>query len=67
VDLRLEGQPRLIIGEHDIVLGAGEAAEFDTKNPHWLGASGSGPVEILSMFGKHGERMHVRAKPTATT
>jgi transcriptional regulator with XRE-family HTH domain len=61
----LEGRLRLIIGEHDIVLGAGEAAEFDTKNPHWFGASGSGPVEILSMFGKHGERMHVRAKPPA--
>lgn len=63
----LEVRLRLIIGEHDIVLAAGEAAEFDTKNPHWFGASGSGPVEILSMFGKHGERMHVRAKSTTKT
>lgn len=61
----LEGRLRLILGEHDIILGAGEAAEFDTKNPHWFGASGSGPVEILSMFGKQGERIHLRAKSTA--
>ena len=59
----LSGEMRLILGEHDIVMGAGEAAEFDTKNPHWFGSSGDGPVEILSMFGKQGERMHLRARP----
>ena len=58
----LEGRLRLVLGEHDIVMGAGEAAEFDTKNPHWFGSAGNGPVEILSMFGKKGERIHVRAK-----
>lgn len=58
----LSGRLRLILGEHDIVLGVGEAAEFDTKNPHWFGAAGPVPVEILSMFGKQGERIHVRAR-----
>jgi len=58
----LSGRLRLVLGEHDIVMGAGEAAEFDTKNPHWFGASGAGPVEILSMFGKQGERIHLRAR-----
>lgn len=58
----LTGRLRLVLGEHDIVMGAGEAAEFDTKNPHWFGASGAGPVEILSMFGKQGERIHLRAR-----
>lgn len=57
----LDGRLRLMLGEHDIVMGAGEAAEFDTRNPHWFGSTGIGPIEILSMFGKHGERMHVRA------
>ena len=61
----LSGPVRLILGEHDIVMQTGEAAEFDTLNPHWFGSTGRGPVEVLSMFGKQGERIHVRARPTA--
>ncbi|MET0715542.1 MAG: XRE family transcriptional regulator [Mycetocola sp.] len=62
----LSGRLRLVLGEHDIVMGVGEAAEFDTRNPHWFGSAGHGPVELLSMFGKQGERIHVRARPTST-
>lgn len=64
----LDGRLRMVLGEHDIVMGPGEAAEFDTKSPHWFGSAGSGPVEILRMFGKHGERIRLRArsKPAAT-
>jgi mannose-6-phosphate isomerase-like protein (cupin superfamily) len=53
----------LILGEHDIVMRAGEVAEFDTRMPHWFGPTGDEPVEILSVHGAHGERMHVRAAP----
>lgn len=60
----LNGTLRLVLGEHDIVMKPGEAAEFDTRVPHWFGAVGERPVEILSLFGPQGERMHVRAKPT---
>ncbi|MHA6695018.1 helix-turn-helix domain-containing protein [Homoserinimonas sp. A520] len=63
----LSGRLRVVIGEHDIVLAAGEAAEFDTRNPHWFGAAGGSPVEILSMFGKQGERIHLRARPKPGT
>ncbi|MHA6668387.1 helix-turn-helix domain-containing protein [Homoserinimonas sp. A447] len=63
----LSGRLRMVIGEHDIVLAAGEAAEFDTRNPHWFGAAGAAPVEILSMFGKQGERIHLRARPKPST
>jgi transcriptional regulator with XRE-family HTH domain len=59
----LSGQMRLILGEHDLVLGPGEVAEFDTKVPHWFGSTGEQPAEILSLFGRHGEKMHVRAQP----
>ncbi len=59
----LSGRARLILADHDIAMGPGEAAEFDTRLPHWFGAAGDEPVEILSLFGKQGERMHVRAKP----
>ncbi|GAA2247835.1 MULTISPECIES: helix-turn-helix domain-containing protein [Kitasatospora] len=61
----LSGRLRLVLAEHDIVLKPGEAAEFDTRLPHWFGSTGEGPVEILSLFGPQGERMHVRAKPRA--
>ncbi|MET8408429.1 XRE family transcriptional regulator [Streptomyces sp. NPDC005195] len=60
----LSGRLRLVLAGHDVVLGAGEAAEFDTRVPHWFGSTGEGPVEFLSLFGPQGERMHVRARPT---
>jgi transcriptional regulator with XRE-family HTH domain len=59
----LSGRLRLVLADHDIVLSAGEAAEFDTRLPHWFGSTGDAPVEVLSLFGPQGERLHVRAKP----
>ena len=63
----LNGRLRLVLGEHDIVLSPGEAAEFDTHVPHWFGPDGDEPVEFLSLFGKQGERAHVRARPKGLT
>jgi transcriptional regulator with XRE-family HTH domain len=57
----LSGRMRLILGDHDLVLGPGEVAEFDTRVPHWFGSTGDAPAEVLSLFGRQGERMHVRA------
>jgi transcriptional regulator with XRE-family HTH domain len=59
----LSGRMRLVLGDHDLVLGPGEVAEFDTQVPHWFGSTGEQAAEVLSLFGRHGERMHVRAKP----
>src|SRR3954463_420117 len=59
----ISGEMRLILGEHDITMGPGEVAEFDTRMPHWFGPAGDEPVEILSVHGSQGERMHVRAAP----
>ncbi|MCZ4095134.1 helix-turn-helix domain-containing protein [Streptomyces sp. H39-C1] len=61
----LDGRLRLVLAEHDLVLGPGEVAEWDTRLPHWFGSADGRPVEILSLFGRQGERMHVRAKPSA--
>ncbi|MFC6342128.1 helix-turn-helix domain-containing protein [Nocardioides hankookensis] len=61
----IAGQLRIVIGEHDLVLGPGEVAEFDTRVPHWFGSTGEAPVEVLSVLGRQGERMHVRARPKA--
>ncbi|MFF6996595.1 helix-turn-helix domain-containing protein [Streptomyces sp. NPDC008313] len=61
----LSGRLRLVLGDHDLVIGPGEAAEFDTRVPHWFGSTGEGPVEFISLFGPQGERMHVRARPSS--
>ncbi len=60
----LSGTLRLVLGDHDLRLEAGEAAEFDTRTPHWFGATSAGPVEYLSLVGRQGERAHVRASQT---
>ncbi|MGI0518976.1 helix-turn-helix domain-containing protein [Microbacterium maritypicum] len=55
----LTGRIRLIVGDRDIMLEAGEAAEFDTRTPHWFGAAGEHDAEILTIFGAeggHGQR-----------
>jgi len=62
----LSGRLRLRLADLDFVMRAGEAAEFDTRTPHWFGSAGPDPAEILVLFGPQGERMHVRARPRAT-
>jgi transcriptional regulator with XRE-family HTH domain len=59
----LGGRLRMVLEDHDLVLAPGEAAEFDTRTPHWFGPADDQAVEFLSIFGKQGERMHVRARP----
>ncbi|RXS85562.1 XRE family transcriptional regulator [Streptomyces sp. TM32] len=61
----LSGRLRLLLADRDVELRAGEAAEFDTRLPHWFGPAGDAPVELLSLFGSQGERVHVRARPRA--
>lgn len=56
----LTGRMRLVLGDQDLVLDPGEAVEFDTTLAHWFGSTGEGPAEVLSIFGRPGERMHVR-------
>ncbi|WP_256923386.1 helix-turn-helix domain-containing protein [Streptomyces sp. 13-12-16] len=55
----LHGRLRVTAGPRQVVLAAGEAAEFDTRLPHALGNAGEQPVEFLSLFGAQGERMRV--------
>ena len=58
----LSGRMRLVLGDQDLVLAVGEAAEFDTQVPHWFGSTGEGPAEVLSIFGRPGERMQLHAQ-----
>ncbi|MGF7123756.1 helix-turn-helix domain-containing protein [Rhodococcus sp. BE178] len=59
----LNGRLRLVLGDRDMTLPPGEAAEFDTSLPHWLGSADGGVVELLILFGPHGMRAHVGADP----
>ncbi|WP_134732643.1 helix-turn-helix domain-containing protein [Amycolatopsis nivea] len=56
----LRGRLRVRLSDHDFIMGPGEAAEFDCHIPHWFGTAGKGDVEILSLFSKSGERIHLR-------
>ncbi len=56
----LNGRVRLVLGNQDLSLGPGEAAEFDTRVPHWIGNTDSDqPAELLMLFGAQGERAHL--------
>ena len=54
----LSGRLRLLLGEDEHLIEAGEAAEFSTWTPHWFGAA-DGPVELIMIFGPDGERSHL--------
>jgi transcriptional regulator with XRE-family HTH domain len=60
----LAGRLRLHLGERALVLKPGEAAEFDTHVPHWLGPADEQTVELLVLFGHQGERAHLKARAT---
>ena len=60
----LSGRLRLILGDDDLVIAPGEAVEFVTTTPHWFGAL-DGPVDMLAVFGPHGERAHLEPSARA--
>lgn len=61
----LTGHLRLLLGEHDLVLAAGEVAEFHTRTPHAFINPADAPAEVLMLVGPQGQRAHVRARPIA--
>ncbi len=61
----LSGTARLVLGGRELLVEAGEAADFDTMVPHRISGH-RGPVEVLSIFDRHGERAHLHPSPPAT-
>jgi quercetin dioxygenase-like cupin family protein/DNA-binding XRE family transcriptional regulator len=47
----VSGELRLTLGDRDILLQQGDAAEFDPRTPHWYSNSGQSPAELLTIFG----------------
>ncbi len=54
----VDGRMRLLLGGQDLVIESGDAVEFSTLTPHWFGAI-DGPVDLIAVFGPHGERTHL--------
>jgi transcriptional regulator with XRE-family HTH domain len=56
----LTGRARLELGDRELVVEAGEAAQFSTMAPHRISTvPESGELEILSIFNRDGERAHL--------
>ncbi|SDU62490.1 Transcriptional regulator, contains XRE-family HTH domain [Jiangella alkaliphila] len=56
----LTGAVQLVLGGEQHVIGTGEAAEFDTRTPHWIGnPADDRPAEVIAIFGSQGERVHL--------
>ncbi len=58
----LAGRMRLQLGEREIILHKGEAAEFDTFTPHALTAIGPEDAEVISIFNEAGARFHTETE-----
>lgn len=61
----LAGRLRVVVGDQDLILGVGEVVEFDTLISHWFGSTGEEAAEVLSIFGRAGERMSVKSQQQA--
>jgi len=60
----IEGNVRLSLGQRDVTVATGEAAEFGTMTPHVLSAIG-GPAELIAIFDRDGQRAHVHHESTS--
>lgn len=58
----LRGRLRVVAGAHDAVVPAGEAIEFSTWLPHWVGAVDEA-VEVLVIFSPDGAPLRGRSVP----
>jgi DNA-binding XRE family transcriptional regulator len=60
----VQGRVRLLLGEREIIVEAGQAAEFATMTPHALAAIDE-PAELIMIFDRDGQRAHVHREPGA--
>jgi transcriptional regulator with XRE-family HTH domain len=59
----ISGRVRLSLGEREILVEAGESAEFGTMTPHAFAAV-DGPAELIAIFDRDGHRAHVHHETT---
>jgi transcriptional regulator with XRE-family HTH domain len=54
----IAGRVRLSLGEREVIVEAGESAEFATMTPHAVSAVDA-PAELIMIFDRDGQRAHV--------
>jgi transcriptional regulator with XRE-family HTH domain len=59
----LRGKLRLVLGEAEYTLSTGEAAEFDSAISHGYFNVGDEPLELLTILGGQGARVHMKVSP----
>lgn len=57
----LDGRVRLFLGDREIDIEPGEAAEFATMTPHALAAI-DGPADVMMVFSSEGQRAHAEGR-----
>jgi transcriptional regulator with XRE-family HTH domain len=57
----LDGHVTFVLRGRAVRMGPGETAEFDTRQPHWLGSTGEQPAELLTLMDPQGERLRPSA------
>lgn len=62
----IEGRVRLLLGEREVPVNTGEAAEFTTMTPHAFSAI-DGPAELIMIFDRDGQRAHVHHETSGHT
>ncbi len=60
----LEGRVLLSLGDREITVETGEAAEFATMTPHAFGVV-DGPAELIMIFDRDGQHAHVHREAQA--
>jgi len=58
----IEGRVRLSLGDREITVETGDAAEFATMTPHAIAAI-DGPAELIMIFDRDGQRAHTHHEP----
>lgn len=58
----IQGRVRLSLGDREITVETGEAAEFTTMTPHAFAAVDE-PAELIMIFDRDGQRAHIHHKP----
>jgi transcriptional regulator with XRE-family HTH domain len=58
----IEGRVQLLLGDRQLIVEAGEAAEFTTMTPHAFTAIKK-PAELILIFDRDGQRAHIHNQP----
>lgn len=61
----IEGRVRLWLGDRELVVESGEAAEFATMTPHSFAAIDA-PAALIMIFDRDGHRAHVHSEANAS-